>query len=373
MKKLMSEIQRMLIVFLIVLMLSGCGSSGKVSIDDSYSYLGAAVGNKMSVYVSDDNLLHMYVPDGRDDIVLCNKADCTHEPYNESSNSDPVCDAALNDKLKDSCLPVITGEYIYLFGRENMLEGVVYRENLDGSGRVRVYTLNYQINIYSKVYVRDKYAYAEASIPVVEEEEKSGGTFTNKSQTVVVRINLETGEVTELSPVSELKHEYSNMYIIDVTDTDIYIGYRYGINDVYFRVYCYDIKEDKLAVMFDEKELTGMEIIGTMDKALCVADYTTKEAYEINYEDKERTSIYKPDTTDVIYNVYNKRWIISDMDSETSSYIDGDKCTQIDDVAAIPCTLGKYIDIMKEDNTRQVIYGDSIYTDNPKIMLEIKR
>ena len=105
-------------------------------------------------------------------------------------------------------------------------------------------------------------------------------------------------------------------------------------------------------------------------------DFAIKQLFsgeQINYEDKERTSIYKPDTTDVIYNVYNKRWIISDMDSETSSYIDGDKCTQIDDVAAIPCTLGKYIDIMKEDNTRQVIYGDSIYTDNPKIMLEIKR
>lgn len=362
------------IVVLILITVSvsgGCGSSGEVDIEDSYSYMGAASSNKMSVYIANDNIIHMFIPDENTDIILCNKADCIHESYNENSNSDPVCDAALNGELTDCCLPVLTEDNIYLFGKKNMSEGVVYRENLDGSGRVELYTLDYQVNTYSKVYVIGNYAYVEASIPIVEESESTGGTFTNKFQTVIIGVNLENGSVTELSPVSEEEKEYSNMYILGVTDTGIYIGYRNGIEEVGSRVYLYDIREDKTELLFDENELAGVMVVGTTEKALCVADNNTMEAYEISYKDKTRVSIYKPETSNIIYNVFHNRWIIGDMDKETSGYIDGDRLIILDNVAAIQAVLGDYIDVIEDDNARRVIYGDSVFSDKQDILLEI--
>ena len=63
-------------------------------------------------------------------IVLCNKSNCEHEPYDENTNPDPTCDAALNKDLFFNCVPVISGEYVYLFGQADLSKGVVYREKI---------------------------------------------------------------------------------------------------------------------------------------------------------------------------------------------------------------------------------------------------
>lgn len=354
----------------VITILGACSSQDGTNINESYSRLGASVSDKVSVYVADDNLLHMYEPEGRDDIVLCNKAECIHKPYDERSNADPVCDAALNDKLNGFCLPVISGDHIYLFGKENLSEGVVYRENLDGSVRVRLYSINYQINIYSTVYVKDGYAYAEASIPIVENDDKIGGSFSNKSQTIIVKIELESGDVKEISPLSKIDDDISSMYILDVNDTGVYMGYRYGFEKESCKVLFYDIKADKTEELFDEKELEDMEVIGVTDKALCVADSNTKEAFEISLADRTKTGIYKPENNQVIYHIFRNRWIIGDMNKETSSYIEGDMSIVINDVVAVSCALGNYIDIGKSDNARQVIYGESIYSDKWDVVFE---
>ncbi len=75
-------------------------------LDHKESYLGMggeSMTGQISVYVGEDKLLHMYDPVQQENIVLCSKADCIHEPYDETANPDPACDAALNRELFVTC------------------------------------------------------------------------------------------------------------------------------------------------------------------------------------------------------------------------------------------------------------------------------
>ena len=110
---------------IMLLLLTGCqndnsNSNSQMTLESFRSRGGESMSRRISVYVGEDNLLHMYDSGQSDTIVLCNKADCSHEPYDERDNPDPTCNAALNKELFSCCVPVISGDYLYLFGQENM-------------------------------------------------------------------------------------------------------------------------------------------------------------------------------------------------------------------------------------------------------------
>ena len=142
----------LLIVAACACFITGCGAEksteNKMKITESlHSASGESVSCLASVFTTQDGLLHIFDPNQKSSIVLCNKSNCEHEPYDENTNPDPTCDAALNKDLFFNCVPVISGEYVYLFGQADLSKGVVYREKLDGSGRTKLYNLDYQVEV----------------------------------------------------------------------------------------------------------------------------------------------------------------------------------------------------------------------------------
>ena len=94
-----------------------------------------------------------------------------------------------------------------------MSKGVVYREKLDGSGRTKLYNLDYQVNVYNSVYVENGIAYAEAEIPIVKED-NIGGAGSNSNYSVLLAINLESGETKEISVRIDKQRKVSWFVII---------------------------------------------------------------------------------------------------------------------------------------------------------------
>lgn len=369
---------------IMLLLLTGCqndnsNSNSQMTLESFRSRGGESMSRRISVYVGEDNLLHMYDPGQSDTIVLCNKADCSHEPYDERDNPDPTCNAALNKELFSCCVPVISGDYLYLFGQENMSRGVVYRENLDGTGRTRVFTMDYQVGMGNSVYVTNNIVYAEAGIPIITED-NLGGAGTNSSYDMLLRIDLQSGETKEISPIS--KEKFQNIDLLERKGDQLYYSFSYrtlseGDDDYstapeHYSIYCYDLKTNKQTQLFTEDELEGLTPVGMTESSLCTFSKDTGEAFEISMKDKSRKSIYQPPEHNAIYFMYNNRWIIGDMDKEEFSYLEGKELKVLEDIVSFSNTFGNYAEFYKKDGTCQAVYGSSLFTEEKEIILERK-
>lgn len=375
---------RIAIVILLSLFLStGCQSDKNnemPELRESFRNMGGeSITRLVSIYVGEDQLLHMYDSGQKTDIVLCNKADCSHGAYDEIKNADPSCNAALNKELFSSCVPIIAGSYIYLFGKTNMSQGVVYRENLDGSGRTRLYTINYQLEMGSSVYVKDNIAYAEANIPIVSDD-NMGGVGTNDSYSLMLRIDLETGKTKELSPVS--KEKFQSIQLLDKKKDKLYYSFTYrtlrkqdkdySTAPVHCAVYEYDMKTEKQMLIFKEKELEGVTPVGLTEKSLCSFDRETGKAFEISLKDKRKNCIYQPSDHKVIYFVFNNQWIVGDMKNEHFFQLKDGKLEVLPDIVSFSKTFGNYAEFYRSDGVCQVVYGNSLFTDSREIIFERK-
>lgn len=372
-----------ILALIAILTTTGCendnGASQMPELEESFSSTGGeSMSCQVSVYVGEDKLLHMYDPKQGDSIILCNKADCSHEPYDEQRNPDPTCEAALNKELFSSCVPVLSNNYLYLFGVENMSQGVVYRENLDGSGRTRMYSMDYQLGMGSSVYVKNNVAYAEANIPIVNED-NLGGAGTNSSYSLMLQINLETGETKELSPIR--KEKFQGVSLLEIKGNQLYyvLSYRklqgeekdYSKTSQFCSVYGYDIKSGKQTKLFLEEDLTGLTPVGMTGSSLCVCNEKTGEAFEISLKDKSKKSIYLPPNKDVIYFVFNNQWIVGDMSKEQFSCLKDNELEVLPDIVSFSKTFGNYVEYYLKDGTCQVIYG-TLLSDKPIVVLEKK-
>ena len=290
----------LLIVAACACFITGCGAEksteNKMKITESlHSASGESVSCLASVFTTQDGLLHIFDPNQKSSIVLCNKSNCEHEPYDENTNPDPTCDAALNKDLFFNCVPVISGEYVYLFGQADLSKGVVYREKLDGSGRTKLYNLDYQVNVYNSVYVENGIAYAEAEIPIVKED-NIGGAGSNSNYSVLLAINLESGETKEISDIN--KEKFHGLLLLEKSGEKLYYEstYRklgkkdkdYSTAKEYSKVYEYNIKTGKQSQVCSEKDLEGCIVIGMIDQAVYVYNQETMEVFEVAIGSKRR-------------------------------------------------------------------------------------
>lgn len=76
----------LLIVAACACFITGCGAEksteNKMKITESlHSASGESVSCLASVFTTQDGLLHIFDPNQKSSIVLCNKSNCEHEPY----------------------------------------------------------------------------------------------------------------------------------------------------------------------------------------------------------------------------------------------------------------------------------------------------
>lgn len=324
-----------LCVAVAAVLFTGCGSgeeTKEIEIRNSFTgFSQAAVSETVSVYV-EDGLLHMYDAASGKDMVLCSRADCSHEPYDELSNPDPVCEAALNEQLFFSCIPVLCGRYIYLFGQEDLQRGVVYRENLDGSGREKRFTFDYQVAQGSYVYVRDGQAVMTASLPVVREDEV-GGSGTNESYKTLLRMDLDSGDTESVSGIDR-EGRYQYVRILSFRDGDVYYAYswreaRGDETDMsrmpeHTAVFCCHGKDGKKEEVWGENELTGYQAEGICGGKLYAIEEKTGDAYEIPRETGERKLVYASADGKAACFVLGDRWIVEEQNGSSYSLLEDD-------------------------------------------------
>ena len=374
----------LLIVAACACFITGCGAEksteNKMKITESlHSASGESVSCLASVFTTQDGLLHIFDPNQKSSIVLCNKSNCEHEPYDENTNPDPTCDAALNKDLFFNCVPVISGEYVYLFGQADLSKGVVYREKLDGSGRTKLYNLDYQVNVYNSVYVENGIAYAEAEIPIVKED-NIGGAGSNSNYSVLLAINLESGETKEISDIN--KEKFHGLLLLEKSGEKLYYEstYRklgkkdkdYSTAKEYSKVYEYNIKTGKQSQVCSEKDLEGCIVIGMIDQAVYVYNQETMEVFEVAIGSKKKKKIYKPDKTDVLYYTYKNHLIRGDMEKEKFYYLKDSAWEELEASASFTNTFGDFAEYYDKKNVIHVVYGDSLFKDQKKELFERK-
>lgn len=359
-------------------LLAGCGES-EFNITDSYiGFGGESISEKLSVYV-EDGLIHMYDAKSGQDMVLCSKADCNHEPYDEVSNPDPTCEAALNEQLYLMCTPVLCGRFIYLIGMEDLKQGVVYRENLDGSARERLYTFDYQVMRGDCVYVRDGKAIATTGVPIVTGDEM-GGSGSNDRFKVLLSMDFETGEIEAVSEIDRV-NKFQNINVLSYQDGLVYYEYYYcklsddetdsGIVERFSGIYCYDCQSKETEKLFDEDELAGLSVAGVSKTSLCVWDEKTGNAYEIAFGSKEKKMVYESEGRSMSYYVLNGRWIAANLDSLRYYLVQDGNLTELSDVSSILGTDDRFIEYTADDSVRAALAED-FFKQNGNIVFERK-
>ena len=330
----------LLIVAACACFITGCGAEksteNKMKITESlHSASGESVSCLASVFTTQDGLLHIFDPNQKSSIVLCNKSNCEHEPYDENTNPDPTCDAALNKDLFFNCVPVISGEYVYLFG--------------------------------------------EAEIPIVKED-NIGGAGSNSSYSVLLAINLESGETKEISDIN--KEKFHGLLLLEKCGEKLYYvsTYRklgkkdkdYSTAKEYSKVYEYNIKTGKQSQVCSEKDLEGCIVIGMIDQAVYVYNQETMEVFEVAIGSKKKKKIYKPDKTDVLYYTYKNHLIRGDMEKEKFYYLKDSAWEELEGIASFTNTFGDFAEYYDKKNVLHVVYGDSLFKDQKKELFERK-
>ena len=220
------------------------------------------------------------------------------------------------------------------------------------------------MEVYNSVYVENGIAYAEAEIPIVKED-NIGGAGSNSNYSVLLAINLESGE-TKLEKSGEKLYYVSTYRKLGKKDKD------YSTAKEYSKVYEYNIKTGKQSQVCSEKDLEGCIVIGMIDQAVYVYNQETMEVFEVAIGSKKKKKIYKPDKTDVLYYTYKNHLIRGDMEKEKFYYLKDSAWEELEGIASFTNTFGDFAEYYDKKNVLHVVYGDSLFKDQKKELFERK-
>src|SRR5690625_3831340 len=168
-----------------------------------------------------DDVLWFHDFESGNKIVLCNQPNCTHQPFSWDTNPEPTCNAVLpNGDLFDAV--GMYNNHVYIFSGDSLNHTIVYKENLDGSGRENVAEFDWEVYEFGQMIFKNNQAFFIASQSMLDEE---GQPLDQERSLVVMSLDLNTGKTTELS---ELRHDhYGQMGNLKVYDDRIYYYYVY--------------------------------------------------------------------------------------------------------------------------------------------------
>jgi|SRR5690625_1282638 len=167
-----------------------------------------------------DDVLWFHDFESGNKIVLCNQPNCTHQPFSWDTNPEPTCNAVLpNGDLFDAV--GMYNDHVYIFSGDALNHTIVYKENLDGSGRESIAEFDWQVYEFDRMVFKDNQALFIASQYMLDDE----GQPSQEQNLVVMSLDLDTGKTTELT---EVKHDhYGQMGNLRVYDDSLYYYYIY--------------------------------------------------------------------------------------------------------------------------------------------------
>lgn len=213
---------QVLLMICLCLFFASCSNQSEQTDNHSIAMLRDKLGiNEHGILTVIDDVLWFHDFESENKIVLCNKPNCTHEPYSWDTNPEPTCNAVLpRGDLFDA-----VGMYnnnVYIFSSDSLDHTLVYKENLDGSGREIIAEFDWKVYEFDHMIFKDNQAFFIASQSVLDEE---GQPLDQKRNLMVMSLDLDTGKTTELS---ELRHDHhGQMGNLKVYDDKLYYYYIY--------------------------------------------------------------------------------------------------------------------------------------------------
>lgn len=212
-----------LFLLLFILLLSGCGAkTDEQSQTDetgfpttvSYANTALSISGNRAVYVEDDGIMH--IRDVANDVstVLCTKPNCEHASSFDTGESD--CEAAPPTGVFGASSKIcLHGSTVFQFytSSENPYETVLYVSHVGQSGRTKAATLPYVIvGASSELYFQGNKLYFTGQ----HNDENEDGTQTVLTRCILLEMDLDTYEVTELDELSS--ESYMEIARLDYSD-----------------------------------------------------------------------------------------------------------------------------------------------------------
>lgn len=326
--------------------------------------------------IDDSGMLSFTDAKTNDKVYVCNKANCEHEPYDETSNPDPSCSAALNEIVGVAQW----GDSIYLIGNQ-YVDGavenkVLYREDLDGSNRKKLVEFEdsslavFGKGVCSQDYLSVTYYKDEKKDKngkIVEADQRTvGACIVNLKEGTCENFVMAEGDEAGCTSLSLYKDKlyYSGFCTDDVYDADAYkklsnqeaveykqahMPYMYG---------CYNIREQKEEFKQEDRKLAIDPILYedyiieyTQDRELRVCN-EKKNVCEVIMKGKNKEDWHPLGMvgTKVYYARYDANkdktiWYVYDMNTKKSEKI---------------CSGNYIIDMVREDG----VYAGIVDEDN---------
>ncbi len=227
------------------------------------------------LYFDNLRILHLIDTDTGNDIVYCDKPNCTHEPYS-ITNPNPTCPAVFWGMSSGT---VIYNEHLYSIG--NMTEenfGTQYLYEMDSNGENRKIVAEIEgVNYISFVLYRDNYvigAYQNSS------EMKEDGTVVDESSVGVFVIDLKDYKVYKADKISQnypglssMCYEDGNVYYLitcfeGISEEKYNEGLFNGTDleeffyeNMQYAIYCYDISKEEVSLIKKFDHVNYLEML----------------------------------------------------------------------------------------------------------------
>lgn len=243
--------------FYVVCRKSNQATGSTAQYHDPISYMGFA--SKDGIYYKNNTgFLSFFDYRTRQDVIVCNKPNCTHEIWYGDTPEEQRCNGYLQDTLGGAGF--VLEDSLYIF-KENLgtQTSSVIRSALDRTGQKEI--ASFENNIICPFVVDGQYLYMSGCAILTEKDEDGMESPTGENEIWLFKVNLQTGEITNLT---ERKRTYSSeMYIVGFYNGRIYYkenyfkmrydGYNYEEAKHQVDWYCYDISTGQSERIYEDQ------------------------------------------------------------------------------------------------------------------------
>ncbi len=232
-------------------------SSGVIS----FTRIGYNYSDKGVVTVGEDELMHFTDAVTKETTVVCDRANCQHEPYDENTNPDPICNGYTMGRSASGTVGTIlmAEENIYFWGAHENDQGElqdveIYRADLNGENKKKVATVP-DSTLYHFMNAASDGRYLVISYMVSHERDESGALMEpDRPEGGII--------ILDLRDYSVVDDRTENMRVptnISFTDQRIYVSGLCMTSD-YSNSAMASLSEEELTQYLEENEYTGMYI-----------------------------------------------------------------------------------------------------------------
>lgn len=331
------------VLLTITLLLCACQKQ-ESSADIHLSWTFSNINMNGEFYTDSNGALHYFDFTSMKEAYVCSKPNCTHyASFTESS------DCAALGMVNH---PTIIGDSIWFFqvemtfdnNRKPLSNTSLYKANLDGSGRIKVSTLEgYKFSHYDMAMVVGDDVYFTAIQAEFDLESYSETGFTTGT---FFGCNLKTGKFIDYGKVFE--GYYANALIDGVYKNAIYLSVSY--------------MDEKVGLeMFDAEHFE--ELQKTYSRKYLKFDLETKTLEESDIPEPpkhigEEYYVYMENADTIAIDSNGKKTVFKNLDCSDSSIVNGYLFTRFGERKAAELSMGKVYELNKNvlDESAEIIY-----------------